>query len=434
MRDIREQVRNGEYSFESFLIQGQNVSKSWDYDHHVVPPISSSSTYRLSSAERGAMGFGEFPHPSDTDHTPIYIYERLDDPTRGMLEENLALLEGGEIAVAFSTGMAAISAALGILLERGDKLVAHQTLYGCTHSLMTNWLPRNGIEVDFVDLTHEGVLAEAIDKRTKAIYLETPSNPTLELIDLSALRTAVDAIDPTIPILVDNTFATPYCQRPLSHGATFVIHSLTKNLNGFGTELGGIVIGPKQYEEALRMYRKDFGASLSGKSAWPVLVYGLPSLAIRLQRQQTSALQIAQYLEKHSLVRRVYYPGLRSFPQRKLAQKQMRDFEGNFAPGNMLYFELDFAEEEGARNCRAMLDFAADNAYCMTLAVSLGQVRTLIESPVLMTHSGLGAEQAAAAKISRAGIRLSVGLENPSDIIRDLSMALNAIRIPEYSI
>ncbi len=329
-----------QYHLESRLIHGKMHSEHWSYRDHIVPPISASAAYRLESAERGAEGFLEFANPefNRTRHPPIYIYDRLDEPSRGMLEENLAAAEGGEICATFATGMAAISAALGVLVKAGDTVVAHHTVYGCTYSLFTNWLPRFGVRVRFVDLTDtaelEAVLEE--DPNVMAVYGESPCNPTLELLDLAAIVAAVKRCNDARPprrlvfTVLDNTFASPHCQRPIEHGFDLVVHSLTKNIGGFGTDMGGAVIGPELLEPDLLLYRKDFGGVLSPKAAWPALVYGLPTLAVRSRRQMETALEVARFLESHPAIRRTFYPGLDSFPQRALARRQLVDRDRTF--------------------------------------------------------------------------------------------------------
>ncbi|MBI2266898.1 MAG: PLP-dependent transferase [Armatimonadetes bacterium] len=417
---------------QTFLIHGRYRTEKWDYNHHVVPPISSSTTYRLESFERGAYGFEHFGSEEETVH-PIYIYDRLDEPVRGMLEENLAHAEKGEYAVSFATGMAAISAILGVLLKAGDELVTHRTLYGCTYSLLTRWLPRFGISVRFCDMCDPGSLGETISRRTRAVYFETPVNPTMDLVDIGGVREVVDRAtgerpgeDP-LEIVVDNTFATPFCQRPLTLGADVVVHSLTKNIGGFGTDMGGAVITPKRHLEALLLFRKDFGGVLSPKSAWPILVYGLPTLALRLKQQQDSANLIARFLARHPKVAHVSYPGLGDGRMQTIAKRQMSDYHGNFAPGMMLYFTLSGDPGESARRCKQIVNFLAGQAYAVTLAVSLGQVRTLIENPVAMTHSAISSEDRARCGLDGSGLRLSVGLEDPKDIIEDLNRALARI-------
>jgi len=427
---------NDKYSKETHLIYGKAFTTKWDYNHHVVPPVSSSTTFRLDSVERGALGFSEFGHFSELPDSepPIYIYDRLGEPNKEILEENLAAAESGETAVTFASGMAAISGIFGILTKSGDEIVAHKTLYGCTFSLLNNWYPRYKIKTVKVDLTNPDNLDEAITDKTKVVYFETPANPNLELIDIEAIVKKVAEYNKNrseenqIKVVVDNTFATPFCQRPIEWGVDFVVHSLTKNIGGFGTDIGGVVIGKKKYRDILMLYRKDFGGVLSSKSAWPIMVYGLPSLAIRMIREIDNAMKVAQFLAQHPKVEFVNYPGLPSFKFYELAKKQMRDFHGNFAPGNMIYFALKGnSPEEGREKGRAMMNYIAQNAYTLTLAVSLGHVRTLIEHPGSMTHSMIPAEEQIKEGIDPAGIRMSIGLEAADDIIKDLEDALNQV-------
>jgi methionine-gamma-lyase len=430
-----------DYKIRTRLIHGTSKSPKWDYSHHVVPPISSSATFRLSSTHRGAQGFFEFAcdKVDTTRHIPIYIYDRLDEPTRGMLEDNLAQAEQGDVAVTFATGMAAISAAICSLTRTGEHVIAHDTLYGCTYSLLTNWMPRQGVTTSFVNMSDLKAVEKAIKKTTRVLYFESPVNPNLEMIDIGGLKAIADKVNKgrseveKVRLVIDNTFASPYCQRPLTLGADVVVHSLTKSIGGFGTDMGGVIIAPKSLHNTIMLYRKDFGGVLSPKAAWNVLVYGLPSLATRMVNMQRSALYVAEYLEQHPKVAKVLYPGLESFPQRELAEKQMTDYRGQFAPGSMIYFTL---KSKGKDNGPAerFINHIADNAYCITLAVSLGQIKTLIENPYSMTHS---AYQAATGKPGKAGsngdclrvvepggIRLSVGLEDRDDIIADLEKAL----------
>jgi cystathionine beta-lyase/cystathionine gamma-synthase len=422
-----ESTRPDGYTVSTHLVHGPGQSVKWDFSHHVVPPLSSSTTYRLDSVARGAKGFQDFGGlVTDEGEHPVYIYDRLDEPTRSILEGQLAQLEGGESCVTFASGMAAISAALGVLLRSGDEVIAHDVLYGCTHSLLTNWYPRLGLRAVRADLGQPGALARLLTPATRAVYLETPVNPTLQILDLGALRRAVDAANHGRPpeqrvrIVVDNTFATPFGQRPLALGADLVVHSLTKNLGGFGTEVGGAVICPKELHRDVALWRKDFGGILSAKSAWAILVYGLPTLPLRMKRLQYTAALVATWLEGHDLVRQVRYPGLPSFPQQALAKQQMRDFDGDFAPGSMIAFHVD----ETRVNPVEFLDCIAKNSYAVTLAVSLGHTKTLIESPACMTHSSYGG---GAATGRDSAIRLSIGLESPTDITRDLDRALRAV-------
>ena len=413
----------------TFLIHGAAKTARWDFSHHTVPPLSSSVTYRLDSAERGGRGFLQFGRRPEEDIEPVYIYDRLDEPTRSILEDDLARAEGGEICCTFSTGMAAISAALGILLKPGDHIVAYGTIYGCTYSLLTRWLSRLQISTTFCDFTDLQKVRAAIRPETRVLYAETPANPTLEIVDLGALCGLRDALnadrpdDRKVHVLVDNTFASPYCQRPLEWGVDVVIESLTKNICGFGTDMGGAVICGRRYEEDLFMYRKDFGGVLSPKSAWAILVYGLSTLTLRAKRQTDTAFKVAEFLERHPKIAKVHYPGLPSHPQHALAEKQMRSTLGTFAPGTLLYFETREEGEEPAR-ARRLIDWAAKHSYCITLAVSLGNIRTLIEAPGIMTHAALPPEAQRQGRIAPNGIRLSFGLEKAEDIIADLAEGL----------
>jgi cystathionine beta-lyase/cystathionine gamma-synthase len=223
------------------------------------------------------------------------------------------------------------------------------------------------------------------------VYFETPVNPDLKLIDIAAVQAVIVDINRDrevcdhIRIIVDNTFATPFCQRPLEHGADLVCQSLTKGIGGFGTDIGGAVIGAKRFHRDLILFRKDFGGCLSPKSAWPPLVQGLPTLAMRMANYQKSAMEVAKFLESHPKVKKVAYPGLESFPQYKLARKQMVDHNGHFAPGSIVYFELLDPDGKGEKTAK-FIDWVAREAYSLTLAVSLGQIKTLIEAPYCMTH------------------------------------------------
>lgn len=428
--------KESQHSIETGLIHGKSVSKKWEYNHHVVPPISSSCTFRLDTAQRGAQGFAQFAHHTDgatiESRAPIYIYDRLGEPNKEVLEENLATAEHGDVAVTFSTGMAAISAAFGSVTGVGDEIVAHKVLYGCTYSLLTNWYPRYKINTRFIDLKEPAQLRRAIVPQTRVVYFETPVNPTLELIDIERIVEVVRDANKHRPaarkiyVIIDNTFASPFCQRPLEHGADFVINSLTKSIGGFGTDMGGVVVGPRWSYDILMLYRKDFGGALAAKSAWPILVYGLPSLANRMRHQMASAMEIATFLENDPRVAYVSYPGLPSFPQYDLAQKQLRDYDGNFAPGNMLFFSLKgktpaASHDRGER----LINYLAKNAYAITLAVSLGHIRTLVEHPSSMTHSAIPLEEQIKNGIDPGGVRLSIGLEKVNDIVHDLSKGLD---------
>lgn len=422
------------YRDRSVLIHGKFRSEKWDFADHITPPITTSVNFRLRSADRGARAFEQFANPSLDRATlhPIYIYGRLDDPCQGLLEETLAFAEKGETAVSFATGMAAISAVLGVHLKSGEHLVSNKTIYGCTYGFISHWLSRFGIGCTFADLLDPANLEAAIRPETRVVYFETPCNPTMELIDIEAIVDVVARAnekrqpEERIATIVDNTFATPFCQRPLTNGVDFVVHSLTKNLGGFGTTMGGAVIGPRSKETDLLRFRKDFGGSISPRAAWEVLAYGLPTLALRVERQQQSATLIAEFLSLHQKVSLVRYPGLDTFPQCELAKRQMRDIDGNFAPGSMVYFEVSGEGAEALNRAKRVIDSLAKNALSVTLAVSLGNIRTLVEHPASMTHGAMPPEEQKRAGIAPGGIRLSVGIEDVRDILSDLEAALDS--------
>jgi methionine-gamma-lyase len=428
-------VDDTKYSMDTHIIYGKDVSEKWDYSHHVTAPISSSTTFRLDSVDRGAHGFQQFAQTEKFGkEAPIFIYDRLGEPNKDMLEENLAYVEKGEMAVTFASGMGAISAVLGIFLNAGNELITHNTLYGCTISLFNNWYPKYNIGVNYSDLTNLDTLSDLVNENTRVIYFETPANPNMDIIDIKKVREIVDKFNverddaDQIKIVIDNTFATPFCQRPIELGADFVVHSLTKGIGGFGTDMGGVAVGKNKYRDHLLLYRKDFGAVLNTKSAWAILTYGLPSLALRQKQQIKSALRIAEYLEAHPKIGYVNYPGLPSYKHYNLAREQMIDFNGNFAPGSMIFFALIGETAADAKeNGRKFMNYVADHAYTMTLAVSLGHTRTLIEHPASMTHSVVPPEKLEERGIDPGGVRLAIGLENTDDLLLDLEESLKMI-------
>lgn len=430
--DNAAMARDEAYHDRSVLIHGKFNSAKWDFQDHITPPITTASAFRLRSAERGAQGFQQFANP-DVDRStaaPIYIYDRLEEPCVDLLEETLAFAEKGECAVVFGTGMAAISAVLGIHLKAGDHVVFHPAIYGCTFSHVTNWLVRYGIGHATARMRSKEELLAAIRPETRVVYFETPANPTLELVDLELVARTVAEVNAgraegeRIVTVVDNTFASPFGQRPITFGIDYVVHSLTKHICGFGTHMGGVVIGPRRTEIPLLLYRKDFGGSMSPHSAWHILVYGLPSLANRLETQQRTAQYVAEFLEGHPLVARVHYPGLKRFPQHELALRQMRTVDDEFAPGAMISLELAGDPEESYERAKTMINSIATDALSVTLAVSLGQIRTLIEHPGSMTHSALPPEAQSEAGMAPGLVRLSIGLEDRRDIVMDLEAGL----------
>lgn len=369
----------------------------------VVPPVHLSTTFAFPSAEAGAALFaGE---------RPGYIYTRLGNPTVAVLEAKVADLEGGEAALATASGMAAIATVLLTLLGDGGHVVCTDALYSATYDLLARRLPAFGIRTTFVDATDPAAFARAITPETRLLYVETPGNPTLTLTDIAAVATV--ARQHGLPLVVDNTFATPYLQQPLALGADIVVHSATKYLSGHGDAVAGVVVGRRAFIAACREATlADFGGALSPLTAYLVL-RGLPTLALRMERHCANAQRVAAYLSQHPKVAWVRYPGLPSHPQHALARRQMRGF------GGMVCFELAGGLAAG----RALLNAVR---LC-TLAVSLGDVRTLITHPASTTHHQVPAERRRAMGITDGLVRLSVGIEDPDDIVADLEQALDRV-------
>lgn len=368
-------------------------------------PIYQTSTFVFDSA---AQGGSRFALQEDG-----YIYSRLGNPTCAVAEEKIALLEGTESCVSAGSGMGAISSALWTLLEQGGHLVASETLYGCTFALMNHGLTRYGVDVTFVDMTDLDAVQKALRPDTKAVYLETPANPTLKIMDIETISAMAHQIE-GCQVVVDNTFCTPYIQRPVELGADIVVHSATKYLNGHGDVIAGFVCGRKDYIDQVRLFGiKDMtGSVLSPFDAF-LIARGLKTLEIRMERHCANAMKVAAFLEGHPAVASVSYPGLKSFPQYDLAKKQMA------LPGGMISFELKGGKAEGA--------VVMDNVKLCKLAVSLGDAETLIEHAASMTHSTYTPDELKMAGISEGLVRLSAGLETAEDIIADLEQALNLI-------
>lgn len=420
-------------SIKTFNVHGSAKTKAWEFSHHLVPPMTASTTFRLQSLKRGADGFQLFANPKKFENSlrnnePIWIYDRLEEPTTKMLEEQLSKMENGETAVSFSSGMGAISACFLAFLKSGDHIISHNTLYGCTYSLITSWLPRFGMTNKLINMNRLSA-KDLANKKVMAIYFESVSNPSLEIIDLDHICSLVKTENKKRPenrkikVIVDNTFATPWGLRPLDHGADLVIQSLTKNIAGFGTEMGGAVITYKKFLSPLLLIRKDIGAIMHPHSAWNIMIYGIPSQILRFEAQQANAMRLAQYLEANPKVESVTYPGLKSFSQHKLAQTLLRSPSGDFAPGQMLTFTLKGSTQKTEK----FVNHIAQNSYSITLAVSLGLIKTLIEVPGLMTHAAVPKDKQVESGIPAKLIRMSVGIEDATDIIEDLDEAFRAI-------
>ncbi len=371
----------------------------------LATPIYQTSTFIFDSAEQGGNRFALKEEG--------YIYSRLGNPTCTVAEEKVAVLEGAEAAMSAASGMGAISAALWTALKAGDHIVAAETLYGCTFALLNHGLTRYGVDVTFVDTADLDAVAKAMKPNTKVVYLETPANPTLKLTDIKAVSDIAHKV-PGCMVMVDNTFSTPYITRPIELGADVVLHSATKYINGHGDVIAGFVAGKKEFIDNVRFFGvKDMtGAVLSPFDAY-LIVRGLKTLPLRMERHCANAMKVAEFLEAHPAVEKVYYPGLKSFEQYDLAKKQMS------LPGGMISFELKGGVDEG----RTVMN----NVKLCTLAVSLGDAETLIEHAASMTHSPYTREERLAAGISDGMVRLAVGLEDVEDIIADLKQALDLI-------
>ncbi len=365
-------------------------------------PIYQTSTFSFEKAQDLADAFAGTKES--------YIYSRLGNPTISVLEEKIACLEGGEAALVAASGMAAISTLVFTLVKSGENVVCQDTIYGGTYSLFKKLMPKLGIETRFVKGANLKSFQKAIDKKTKLIFIETPANPTLLLTDIQGV--AEIAHKNNIHLCVDNTFATPYLQSPLELGADSVIHSATKYISGHGDAIGGILIGSREFIKQAKEVLKDCGGTISPFVAW-LLIRGLKTLALRMDRHCFNAEKIAQFLDNHPQVNRVYYPGLPSHPQHDLARRQMRNF------GGMVSFELKGGKKAG--------EILQNSVQLITLAVSLGDADTLIEHPASTTHRAYTSEELAKFGIPEGLVRISVGIENVEDIIDDLKQALNKI-------
>ena len=360
----------------------------------ILPPVYQSTTFVQPSVEE-YMAKG-------------YSYSRTANPTVRVWERKIALLEGGHDAAAFGTGMSAINAVFMAFLNAGDHCIVSDVAYGGTYRLATKIYTRFGVEFTFADTSDPGAVAAAIRSNTRLILTETPANPTLKYTDLAAVSEVAKAQG--IPHAVDNTFLTPYYQRPLELGADLVIHSTTKYLDGHNATVGGSVVSAApELHEQVAFVQNATGSIMSPFVAWLTL-QGVKTLSERMDRQSDNALKIARFLESHPKVTTVRYPGLESFPQHDLAKRQASGF------GAMLWFEVEGGREAGIR--------IMDSVRLWTLAENLGSVESLVTHPVTMTHADVDETERARVGITDGLIRLSVGLEDADDLIEDLAQAL----------
>ncbi len=368
-----------------------------------ITPIYQTSTFQFRDADHGARCF--------SGEEKGYIYTRLGNPNIEELEKAVADLENGYGGIAAASGMAAVNIVYLSILGQGDHMVGHNALYGPSRGIMEKLYPKYGVEADFVDCTDIENIKAAIKPNTKLLYLETPANPTMGITDLKAACKL--AKEHNLIVCVDNTFCSPYLQRPLDYGADIVLHSMTKFINGHADIVGGIIVAKDEaiYND-LKYVMINVGFNMDPHQAW-LARRGLKTLSIRIDKAQENSIKVAEFLENHPKVDWVLYPGLESHPQYKLAMEQMD------GPGAMISFSLKGGIDAG----KVMMN----NVNLALLAVSLGGIETLIQHPASMTHSKLTKEAREIAGISDGLVRLSVGIENVDDIIADLNNALSKV-------
>lgn len=364
--------------------------------------IYMTSGYVYHSAEEAEAAFDN--------SKPRFVYGRFGNPTVAMFEERMALLEGAEAARATASGMAAVFASLACLLKSGDRVVASDALFGSCNYIVQEILPKWGIETQFVDGRDLDQWRKALAKPTRAVLLETPSNPSLRLVDLKAVCDLSHAAG--AQVIVDNVFATPLLQRPLEYGADIIVYSATKHIDGQGRCLGGVILGTAKYiNETLQPFIRHTGPSLSPVNAW-ILLKGLETLDLRLQRHCDSAEKIARALQGHAKLNHAHYPTLDNFPQVELARKQMK------SGGSMVSLDLKGGKEASFRFLNAL--------RLVLISNNLGDSKSLATHPATTTHQRLTPEQKTAQGITPGLVRLSVGLEDLADLIADVKQALNA--------
>lgn len=385
----------------------QAIHAGYHAKHHqgsLTPPIHISSTYAFDSVEQGGAAF-----QGENDR---FIYARLGSPSQQVLEQRFAELEQAEAALATASGMGAITSAMWSLVKPGDEIIADLSLYGCTFSYLEHGLKQFGIKVTYVNLTDPKNLAKHLSNKTKLVYSETPSNPNMRLIDIEALAQITSQYD--CKLMIDNTYCTPYLQNPLQLGADLVVHSATKYLGGHGDLIAGFVAGCQEDIDHIRMFGlKDMTGSVISGFDVALLLRGIKSLHVRMDRHCENAQKVAEFLSQSPHVKHTFYPGLDDFPQKQLAEKQMRK------AGGMLAFELNASREQSAQFVNAL--------NMILCAVSLGDAETLIQHPASMTHSTYTEEELLKHLISPTLIRLSVGLEHIDDIIADLAQAFESV-------
>ncbi|MEX0301446.1 MAG: methionine gamma-lyase [Leisingera sp.] len=369
----------------------------------LTPPLHLTSTFTFETAEAGGEMFaGE---------RQGHIYSRISNPTCDLLEQRIATLEGAEAGLALSSGMGAITAVLWTLLSPGDEVIVDKTLYGCTFAFMRHGLAKWGVTITHVDMTDMDNLRAAVSDKTRVVYFETPANPNMRLVDITAAAEIAHAAG--AQVVVDNTYATPYLTRPIELGADIVLHSATKYLGGHGDVVAGLVVGTAEQIGEIRLVgMKDMTGAVMAPFNAMLILRGLKTLALRMDRHCASARSVADYLAGHPAVKSVSFPGHESFAQADVAKRQMAQ------PGAMIAFEVEGGLQGGIAFMNGL--------QMIQRAVSLGDAETLIQHPASMTHSTYTPEERAEHGISDGLIRLSVGLEEVEDILADLEQSLPA--------
>jgi len=386
--------------FDSKLIHAGDFE---DANGSAVTPIYQTSTFAFKNAKHGADLFAG--------REKGFIYTRIGNPTINALENKLAELENGCGGIALASGMAAVTTVYMAFLAQGDHIVCTSAIYGPSRGVLESHFAKFGVEASFIDTANLENIEKAIKPNTKVLYLETPTNPTISLTDIR--KASEIAHKNGLVVVVDNTFCSPYLQKPLDLGADVALHSLTKFINGHADIVGGALVAkdPEVYAK-LRKTMVYMGGNMDPHQAYMV-IRGVKTLSLRVDRAQESSMKVAEYLENHPKVAWVKYPGLKSYPQYDLAQEQMD------GPGAMISFELKGGYDAGVT--------LMDNVHLALLAVSLGGVETLIQHPASMTHAGLPREARLEADITDGLVRFAVGIENVEDIIADLDYALAKI-------
>jgi O-succinylhomoserine sulfhydrylase len=384
------------FQFETKAIRTQ-TERSQFLEHST--PLHLTSSFVFEDAEEMRASFAEEKERN--------IYSRFSNPNTSEFIQKVCQMEGAEEGVAFASGMGAVFGTFATFLNTGDHIISARAVFGSTHSLFTKYFPKWGIQTSYFDVNQLDTVEDLIQKNTKCIYVESPTNPGVDILDLEVLGKI--AKKHKLLFIVDNCFATPYLQNPIQFGADLVIHSATKLMDGQGRVLGGITVGKKELIRELYLFARNTGASLSPFNAW-VLSKSLETLSVRMDRHCKNALILAQKLEQLEEINWVKYPFLPSHPQNKLAQKQMKQ------GGTIISFELKGGVEAGRK-------FINQIRMC-SLSANLGDSRTIVTHPASTTHSKLSAADQLAVGITGGMIRLSVGLEHPEDIWKDLNQAI----------